>query len=168
MKLQGVFMITPLLAVVASGITIPSTDGHNVQQLEKRSDNDPVVRGPDSKNLRVRFASGSGGNEDDQSKTSGRHSEGAGQQTQNPAELPDETDDNKNQKSVGPSNLRQNPRMRQHSAANYGGTKLVGPPSRFGETGRQDSTTDKDKKKKPPKSSKSGCGFRHFFTCKRS
>ncbi|KAH6566575.1 hypothetical protein BASA60_009407 [Batrachochytrium salamandrivorans] len=78
MKLQGVFMITPLLAVVASGITIPSTDGHNVQQLEKRSDNDPVVRGPDSKNLRVRFASGSGGNEDDQSKTSGRHSEGAG------------------------------------------------------------------------------------------
>ncbi|KAH6582656.1 hypothetical protein BASA61_008406 [Batrachochytrium salamandrivorans] len=168
MKLQGVFMIIPLLAVVASGITIPSTDGYNVQRLEKRSDSEPDNNEPGDEGPRSGFAEESGSNGGARSKTSGRHSEGAEQQTQNPAELPDETDDNKNQKSVGPSNLRQNPRMLQHSAANYGGTKLVGPPSRFGETGRQDSTTDKDKKKKPPKSSKSGCGFRHFFTCKRS
>ncbi|KAH6593120.1 hypothetical protein BASA50_007594 [Batrachochytrium salamandrivorans] len=43
MKLQGVFMIIPLLAVVANGSTIPSTDSYNVQQLEKRGDNDPDI-----------------------------------------------------------------------------------------------------------------------------
>ncbi|KAH6598858.1 hypothetical protein BASA50_003365 [Batrachochytrium salamandrivorans] len=44
MKLQGVFMIMPLLAAAASGSTIPSTDSYNVQQLEKRGDNDPASK----------------------------------------------------------------------------------------------------------------------------
>ncbi|KAH6572322.1 hypothetical protein BASA62_003471 [Batrachochytrium salamandrivorans] len=34
----------PLLAVAASGSTIPSTDSYNVQQLEKRGDNDPASK----------------------------------------------------------------------------------------------------------------------------
>ncbi|KAH6596937.1 hypothetical protein BASA61_003318, partial [Batrachochytrium salamandrivorans] len=46
MKLQGVFMIIPLLAVAASGSTIPSTDSYNVQQLEKRGNNDPDINEP--------------------------------------------------------------------------------------------------------------------------
>ncbi|KAH6598860.1 hypothetical protein BASA50_003367 [Batrachochytrium salamandrivorans] len=46
MKLQGVFMIMPLLAAAASGSTIPSTDSYNVQQLEKRGNNDPDINEP--------------------------------------------------------------------------------------------------------------------------
>ncbi|KAH6565780.1 hypothetical protein BASA60_009787 [Batrachochytrium salamandrivorans] len=34
----------PLLAAAASGSTIPSTDSYNVQQLEKRGDNDPASK----------------------------------------------------------------------------------------------------------------------------
>ncbi|KAH6598907.1 hypothetical protein BASA50_003413 [Batrachochytrium salamandrivorans] len=44
MKLQGVFMIMPFLAVIASGNTIPNTDSYNVQRLEKRGDNDPDIK----------------------------------------------------------------------------------------------------------------------------
>ncbi|KAH9265385.1 hypothetical protein BASA84_001655 [Batrachochytrium salamandrivorans] len=50
MKLQGVFMIIPLLAVVASGSTIPSTDGYSVQRLEKRGDSDSDIKGSTAKN----------------------------------------------------------------------------------------------------------------------
>ncbi|KAH6580019.1 hypothetical protein BASA60_003060 [Batrachochytrium salamandrivorans] len=46
MKLHGMFMIIPLLAVVASGSTIPSTDSYNVQRLEKRGNDDPASRNP--------------------------------------------------------------------------------------------------------------------------
>ncbi|KAH6566576.1 hypothetical protein BASA60_009408 [Batrachochytrium salamandrivorans] len=74
MKLQGVFMITPLLAVVASGITIPSTDGYNVQQLEKRSDSEPDNNEPGDEGPR-RDLRRSGSNGGARSKTSGRHSD---------------------------------------------------------------------------------------------
>ncbi|KAH9269936.1 hypothetical protein BASA83_007922 [Batrachochytrium salamandrivorans] len=142
MKLQGVFMIIPLLAVVASGITIPSTDGYNAQQLEKRSDSEPDNNEPGDGGPRGGFAEESGGNEDDQSQVSGRHLEVTEQPTQNSAKLPNEMGKNKGGKSVGPSDSLKRSR-------------------------RQGGTTNQQKET-PPKSPGSGCGFKYLFTCKKS
>ncbi|KAH9252883.1 hypothetical protein BASA81_009186 [Batrachochytrium salamandrivorans] len=48
-------MIIPLLAVVASGSTIPSTDSYNVQQLEKRGDSDPDIKESAVEELKARL-----------------------------------------------------------------------------------------------------------------
>ncbi|KAH6585895.1 hypothetical protein BASA50_000839 [Batrachochytrium salamandrivorans] len=59
MKLQGVFMIIPLLAVAVSGSTIPSKTSYSVQRLEKRGDDDPASKGSAPKNTKVELAVGS-------------------------------------------------------------------------------------------------------------
>ncbi|KAH9269932.1 hypothetical protein BASA83_007918 [Batrachochytrium salamandrivorans] len=140
MKLQGVFMIIPLLAIVASGITIPSTDGYNVQRLEKRGGSDPDFNEPGDGGPRGGFAPRSDEDSDDDDQCQEELEE---QPTQNSAKLPNGMGKNR-------------------------GGKSVGPPGCFGEPGRQGGTGDKDKGKKPPKSPGSGCGFKYLFTCKKS
>ncbi|KAH9245482.1 hypothetical protein BASA81_017024 [Batrachochytrium salamandrivorans] len=73
MKLQGVFMIIPLLAVTVSGSTTPSQTGYSVQRLEKRGDSDPASKGSTPKNTKVKSAVGSESQRNALSKALGKH-----------------------------------------------------------------------------------------------
>ncbi|KAH6597928.1 hypothetical protein BASA50_004083 [Batrachochytrium salamandrivorans] len=75
MKLQGVFMIIPLLAVVVSGKTIHNADDRNAQQRGNRG---PDNNEPGDEDPMDRFAVGSDeDNEDDQYQVAGQNPGGA-------------------------------------------------------------------------------------------
>ncbi|KAH9266491.1 hypothetical protein BASA84_001128 [Batrachochytrium salamandrivorans] len=126
MKLQGVFMIIPLLAVVASGSTIPSKTSYNVQRLEKRGDDDPASKGYTAKNSRAKLAVVSDANGGAQSPTLAQHLSLAEQLekigerwTQVETELQGDIDQDKEKKRARLHNLGKESYKSQHGTPNY-------------------------------------------------
>ncbi|KAH9276510.1 hypothetical protein BASA83_001215 [Batrachochytrium salamandrivorans] len=126
MKLQGVFMIIPLLAVVASGSTIPSKTSYNVQRLEKRGNNDPASKGYTAKNSRAKLAVVSDANGGAQSPTLAQHLSLAEQLekigerwTQVETELQGDIDQDKEKKRARLHNLGKESYKSQHGTPNY-------------------------------------------------
>ncbi|KAH6564596.1 hypothetical protein BASA62_007820 [Batrachochytrium salamandrivorans] len=164
MKLQGVFMIIPLLAVVASGSTIPSTDGYSVQRLEKRGDSDSDIKGSTAKNSRVKLVEESGAKGGAQSQIPDRYPaitkqlKGLDQwRTKLKAEMRVEADDYKKERLAKTSSSLENPHTPQRIVNIY--QNPGERPDLLKEIRRLQSGVNEDKKKELlelPSSSKSG------------
>ncbi|KAH6578148.1 hypothetical protein BASA81_007261 [Batrachochytrium salamandrivorans] len=159
MKLQGVFMIIPLLAVVASGSTIPSKTSYNVQRLEKRGNNDPASKGYTAKNSRAKLAVVSDANGGAQSPTLAQHLSLAEQLekigerwTQVETELQGDIDQDKEKKRARLHNLGKESYKSQHGTPNYNrgdDEKKLARSSTFLQSGRGFRNLPTHKKNKP-------------------
>ncbi|KAH6571732.1 hypothetical protein BASA60_002549 [Batrachochytrium salamandrivorans] len=115
----------PLLAVAASGNTIPSTDSYDVQQLEKRGDNDPDINESAVEELKAKlmeeYEAKKKAHSDLFSKYSVMIEEQERlrkQQDQVKIDLQNEIDKDKEKESVGPHNSLGNPRGNKRIFAN--------------------------------------------------
>ncbi|KAH6569525.1 hypothetical protein BASA61_004485 [Batrachochytrium salamandrivorans] len=159
MKLHGMFMIIPLLAVVASGSTIPSTDSYNVQRLEKRGNDDPASKKSGAKDPRVELAAGSGVKGGAQSKVSNRYlgvtekPKGLDeQQAQARAQIKSDIDKNRRERLVKLSNPFGDPDSPSPIGNKDEKGNPVGSTNPFDSNYRPPHFGNKDKKKTPVES----------------
>ncbi|KAH6581156.1 hypothetical protein BASA60_002539 [Batrachochytrium salamandrivorans] len=117
----------PLLAVIASGNTIPSTDSYNVQQLEKRGDNDPASKKSAAKNPMAKLMEKYEAQKRVQSQVSGRYLGAAEQlkglneqEAQVRAQVKDEMDRYKKKKLMTTSSSSEELPTLKHTVAEDG------------------------------------------------